>query len=289
MTFVQMKDKAFVNHLMANGQSDSRTVPNLTQARWWIATIPESDWQPCIPNSFTYAKGQLEQGESGYRHWQAVFHSSTKKSLRAAKQCFPATAHLEPTRSAAATKYVWKEDTRVPDSQFELGDAPFHRSQSTDWAVVRSSALAGDWTTIPDDVYIRHYGNLQRIHYDNISPSATIRTCKVFYGATGTGKTRRAFEELPNAYWKTPTTKFWCGYRGQEHVIVDEFRGVIDIAHLLRWVDRYPVIVETKGSARPLMATTFIFTSNLHPKDWYPTVDSTTLEALLRRLEVINL
>jgi len=34
------------------------------------------------------------------------------------------------------------------------------------------------------------------------------------------------------------------GYRGQEHVVFDEFRGGIDISHVLRWFDRYPVIVE---------------------------------------------
>lgn len=86
------------------------------------------------------------------------------------------------------------------------------------------------------------------------------------------------------AYSKDPRSKWWDGYQGQEHVILDEFRGSIDIAHLLRWLDRYPVRVERKGSSVPLKATTFWITSNLAPRGWYPELDETTMEALLRRL-----
>jgi len=87
-------------------------------------------------------------------------------------------------------------------------------------------------------------------------------------------------------YSKDPRSKFWCGYQGEEHVIIDEFRGGIDIAHLLRWLDRYPVRVEIKGSSKPLVARTVWVTSNLPPVKWYPDVDEDTLNALLRRLKV---
>ena len=81
----------------------------------------------------------------------------------------------------------------------------------------------------------------------------------------GTGKSRRAWSEATlSAYCKDPRTKFWCGYTTQSNVVLDEFRGGIDISHVLRWLDRYPVRVEIKGSSRPLLATTFWITSNLH-------------------------
>lgn len=69
-------------------------------------------------------------------------------------------------------------------------------------------------------------------------------------------------------------------------VIIDEFRGDIDISHLLRWFDRYPVIVEVKGSSAPLIAENIWITSNLHPSNWYPLLDSVTYAALERRLEI---
>lgn len=112
----------------------------------------------------------------------------------------------------------------------------------------------------------------------------------VYYGPTGSGKSRRAWEEAgEDAYAKDPRSKFWCGYRGQENVIIDEFRGGIDISHILRWTDRYPVTVETKGASCPLRATNLWFTSNLHPESWYPELDLATQSALLRRMQVVEI
>lgn len=111
----------------------------------------------------------------------------------------------------------------------------------------------------------------------------------VYWGPTGTGKTRTAWERGGlDAYPKVPSTKFWDGYQGQETVIIDEFRGDIGISNLLRWFDRYPCLVEIKGSSTVLSAKLFIVTSNLHPRDWYPTLDANTYEALERRLEIIH-
>lgn len=91
-----------------------------------------------------------------------------------------------------------------------------------------------------------------------------------------------------DAYSKDPRTKFWDGYRGQEHVVLDEFRGAIDVSHLLRWFDRYPVRVEIKGASTPLLVKKFWITSNLPVEAWYPQVDAETLEALKRRINIIH-
>lgn len=113
------------------------------------------------------------------------------------------------------------------------------------------------------------------------------RQCFVYWGKTGTGKSRRAWEEAGmEAYCKDPRTKFWDGYQVEENVVIDEFRGGIDVAHLLRWLDRYPVRVEIKGSSRPLVAKRIWITSNISPRQWYPDIDEETMSALLRRLEI---
>ena len=91
-----------------------------------------------------------------------------------------------------------------------------------------------------------------------------------------------------DAYPKIPNTKFWDGYQGQRVVVIDEFRGDISISNLLRWFDRYPVLVEIKGSSTVLMAETIYVTSNLDPREWYRDVDSMTIDALMRRLNIIH-
>jgi len=68
----------------------------------------------------------------------------------------------------------------------------------------------------------------------------------------------------------------------------DEFRGGIDIGHLLRWLDRYPVIVEVKGGATALAARKIWITSNIAPIAWYPELDAETFAALRRRLQVTH-
>jgi hypothetical protein len=136
-------------------------------------------------------------------------------------------------------------------------------------------------------VYIRHYRNLKAISAENAQPTGIVRDVKVFCGKTGTGKSRLAWEQAGmDAYPKDPCTKFWDGYRGHRHVVIDEFRGSIGISHLLRWLDRYPVLVEVKGSSVVFNAEKIWITSNLRPEDWYPDLDEETKAALLRRLDV---
>ena len=265
-----------------NGQSGRR------QGVYWIGTIPRDDWEPSLPEGICYIRGQPELGESGYRHWQVLVACERKQSLRSLKRIFDGVGHWELSRSSAADAYVWKEDTRDGEP-FELGERPLRRNSSTDWDKVRINACQGTFDDIPADIYVRHYSSLCRIRSDNLQPVATIRTCKVLWGPTGTGKSRTAWLEGGiEAYSKDPRTKFWCGYQGQSNVILDEFRGSIDISHLLRWLDRYPCRVELKGSSHPLMATNYWITSNLPPNMWYPELDLATYEALERRLEIIH-
>jgi len=143
---------------------------------------------------------------------------------------------------------------------------------------------------IPASVRVQSYRTLRSIAADHQKPVGVVRSCTVYWGPTGTGKSRTAWEAAGmDAYPKDPRTKFWCGYSGQKRVIIDEFRGGIDISHLLRWLDRYPVIVEVKGASTVLAADQIWITSNLHPRDWYPELDPLTFAALERRLNIINL
>jgi len=253
------------------------------QARWYILTIRHADFTPFLPQGVVFIRGQLERGAGGFLHWQIVANFRQPARLAAVRAIF-GNHHAEATRSAAALDYVWKEDTRIPGTQFELGERPLNRASSADWDAVRTSARNNQLDAIPADIYVRNYSNLKRIAVDHMEPVAIVREVFVFWGRTGTGKSRRAWAESGlDAYPKDPRSKFWDGYRGQDAVVVDEFRGGIDISHMLRWLDRYPVIVEVKGSSVVLKATKVWITSNISPDDWYPDLDAETKAALRRR------
>jgi hypothetical protein len=139
-------------------------------ARYWLLTVPEDDWTPIGPQTqafsdkFAYVRGQLEVGAAnGFRHWQLLVVGRKPIRLNAVKTLFGGRAHCEKSRSAAADDYVWKEDTRVADTQFELGERPFKRNSSTDWDSVKQSAKSGRLDDIPADIYVRLYGSLKRI------------------------------------------------------------------------------------------------------------------------------
>lgn len=257
-------------------------------ARWWIGTLPEQSWDGKeFPSWITYARGQLEQGEStGFRHWQLVVHTSGSSRLSKLKSWV--NGHWEPTKSVHALEYVWKEQTRIGEP-FEFGNKPIQRSSKTDWTLVRKLAVGGELAHVPDDIFVRHYMSLTRIARDNLKPVALERQCFVYWGRTGTGKSRKAWDEGGmDAYPKDPLTKWWDAYSGESNVIIDEFRGTVSISHLLRWLDRYPVLVETKGGSAVLRAERIWITSNLDPRLWYPELDPGTLSALMRRLNITH-
>lgn len=254
------------------------------QARYFLLTIPHQDFLPYLPTGCSYIKGQLEQGsETNYLHWQILVHFSAKVTAAKVKQVFGTSCHVEFSRSDAANDYVWKEDSRV-GHQFELGALPFKRNSQTDWDQVLESVKKGKFEEVPSDVLIRCYGNIKKIHVDSLTPTEQEKQVSVFWGTTGSGKSRRAWQEAGlQAYPKDPMSKFWDGYRGQEHVVIDEFRGAISISHILRWLDRYPTIVEVKGSSVVLNCKRIWITSNLSPEQWYPDLDDETKRALRRR------
>jgi len=117
---------------------------------------------------------------------------------------------------------------------------------------------------------------------------------EVFWGTTGTGKTRKAYElcgyDLTDTWRWTPGcgTTFFDGYCGQENVIFDEFRGQIPLGQVLSLTDGYPMTVQIKGSSVHWSPSKIIFTSPMHPREWYTSVGTDKIDQLLRRIEKVT-
>ena len=218
------------------------------QGKYWLLTIPHHCYVPFLHSQVAYTRGQVEQGEStNYLHWQLLVVFKAKVRLRAVKKLFGNEAHAELSRSSAASDYVWKEETRVEGTQFELGRKPINRANKDDWEEVWRNCKEGKVEEIPADIRVRCYNTIKRIEKDHLKPVACERVVYVFWGKTGVGKTKRAWEEAGiEAYPKDPCTKFWDGYNGQENVVIDEFRGAIGISHVLRCMGYFLIIIIAK-------------------------------------------
>lgn len=110
----------------------------------------------------------------------------------------------------------------------------------------------------------------------------------IFYGAPGTGKSRRAHELAPDAYRKVPGL-WWDGYCGQPDIIMDDFYGTahMDYAEFLKLVDYYDYTGQVKGGMVKVNPRRVFVTSNTHPAQWYNLERNYCAGAFFRRVTSI--
>lgn len=127
----------------------------MAQGIYWLLTIPHNEFTPFLPPTISYIRGQLERGaDTGYLHWQLLIISTKKCRLAAIKKLLGPRVHAELSKSSAANDYVWKEETRVEGTQFELGSIPLSRARPADWVAIRDSAKRGRLDDIPAGISI---------------------------------------------------------------------------------------------------------------------------------------
>lgn len=113
---------------------------------------------------------------------------------------------------------------------------------------------------------------------------------KWFYGGTGTGKSKTAYEQSDpdDTHTQDNNIKWWEGYDAHKYVIIDDFRKDFCKFHeLLRLIDRYPYKVECKGGSRQFLAEQIIITSAYHPAIIYETRED--IQQLIRRIDEIKM
>lgn len=251
------------------------------RSRGWIWTLnnPEGHIDMEAIAGLAYGVYQLEVGANGTPHYQGYFEFTSRKSFAQLRQMLP-RAHLEQRRGSPveARRYCTKEDTRR-DGPWEFGDPPAGAGARKDIdelrQLVHSGASEKDVADSHTGMYLR-YTNGIRNYMRLVQKSSALRDVyvAVYYGDSGAGKTYKASQDNPEAYWKMPDNKWFDGYNGESTVIIDDFGSGDSVPFsyrmLLRLLDRYPLMVEVKGSSVNFVATKIIMTSNFHPRAWYP-------------------
>lgn len=110
-----------------------------------------------------------------------------------------------------------------------------------------------------------------------------------YWGPTGTGKTRLAAFESPDAYWKSSAHQWWDGYDGVSDVIIDDYRcSFCQFNELLRMLDRYPYQVQIKGGVVEFNAKNIYITAPKAPQQMWESRTDEDLAQLLRRVDHIR-
>jgi len=241
-----------------------------------------------------------ERGENGTPHLQGYAELRERYRFATLKNKISSRSHLELARGTGTRnrEYCCKEGDYVEHGGISSGgrcnSADGHRSTrdqlATDFreACGEDNFLAGCNRFAEENPGCWYFSGstLLRNHFSLMSAPERPDICVWwYYGEPGSGKSRRAFEELPGAYRKDARTKWWHGYMLQRECVIDDVApDGIDIVRFLVWFDRYPCNVETKGGMLPLYCNKFIVTSNFHPSDVFPL--HVQLPALLRRITV---
>lgn len=268
-------------------------------AKHWCLTLnnytqAEYDAVVSAVESLNYLVVGKEVGEGGTPHLQGYLILKVQKRINQVKVILGTPrVHLEVARSTPiqASDYCKKDG-----DFFEFGCLPVRKRNRDELASdFNSRVCAGGARAVSEfagenpGVFGFSGHNLVRNFQQAFLVPKMRAECVVYWiwGATGVGKSHSAWAAMPNAYAKEGKHKWWHGYLGEKEVIIDDFGpDSIDIVYLLKWFDKYPCSVETKGGVVGLFAEKFIVTSNFTPEQIYP--GHAQMPALLRRLKVIE-
>lgn len=153
---------------------------------------------------------------------------------------------------------------------FEIGDRPSKNGEKS--CVKAASELIMEGAPMSEvinaypHIYVQYGSGLTRLMC-NVHSKRNFMTIGFWlYGKTGAGKSKWAAQNFPEAYWKPSLDKWFDGYMMENVVIIDDYRATQDLSfeYLLRLVDRYPLMVQTKGAFVPFVPKILIITS---PRD----------------------
>lgn len=112
------------------------------------------------------------------------------------------------------------------------------------------------------------------------------------FGGTGVGKSEWAFEQGGESFYVYPyDNDWWDGYKCEECVIIDEFRGQLPYNVILRMVDKHPNFYVRRRCREPMpfVSKKVIITSSLPPWKVFKNLDAQdSLNQLYRRFKVFE-
>lgn len=242
-----------------------------------------------------YIIWQYEQGTN--LHIQGYVQFKRPCTIKTAKKKLISRGHYEIARGTPEQNiaYCTKSETRVRHGG-ERGTVNKQGKRNDIESFIKSIRDARCDAELLDEhpqEFLRYYRAVDRIRNSTITPRNWEMQVFVYWGRSGSGKTRRSYQEAgDNVYFISKGDQhhsvWFDGYNGQESVILDDFYGWLPWSFMLRLLDRYPFAVQLKGGYREFTSKKIFITSNTHPETWYKNVPNDDLTPLLRRINKIE-
>jgi len=242
-----------------------------------------------------------EVGEQGTPHLQGYIYVQNPRYGNVLRAACGGIGHWSAAKGTAAQNqtYCSKEGDFM-----EYGELPKQGKRNdlatlvqrvcTEGATMQSLIDGGEHDVLA--TYLRNEKSVTKLvsMVQGKRDSSVTPTVHWIWGQTGTGKSRWAYENFPDAYRvSTDGNGWWCGYAdgyaGEKVVVMDDYRAnAFSYSMLLKILDRYPLKVKMKGSMAELLATHFIITSNQKPEDVY-NKGTEAINQLKRRITKVEL
>lgn len=294
---------AKIVHDVKVGGAKVNTAPTntLPSGKWcnWVFTgwdDEEPEFKPTIMKYLAYERETCPS--TGKKHWQgyigfvnAIVAKGVITRLGFKTHPYIDVMHGNLNQNAI---YCSKEKNLTKHGQFPRQGA------RTDIEEFRDHIIHGEMTV--DDIAI----NAPFYHYqygrtfdkiEDITMRKKFRTEMTkgiwYYGKTGVGKSHKAFENFsPATHYvlNINDNGWWEGYKQQDTVIINEFRGQIPYGELLDLVDKWPKSVKRRNrEPMPFISKTLIITSSMHPAEVYKNIvkGPESIQQLERRFEII--
>lgn len=232
--------------------------------------------------------GQEIGKECGTPHLQGTIVYKSQKTEQQVRKHLPG-CHIEICKYLQESITYCKKD----GDHTEWGTAPKSNKQKGEneqkrWKRIREACEAGNMDEVDDKIRFTQYKACEHFRSEGSKKRKlddTEEKMLWYYGASGTGKSRKAREDNPDAYLKM-CNKWWDGYEDEHVVLIEDFDNAHSVLnhHMKIWADRYPFMAEIKGGARKIRPKKIIVTSNYHPNEiWFKDAE---LEPILRRFKV---
>jgi len=205
---------------------------------------------------YSYIVWGEEVGDSGTPHLQGYVRFKTQRTMASViKKMKGSHIEIKKGTSAQAIDYckkdgVWTEIGEPPKTPAEGGAMEKKR-----WRLIYEKAKEGDEEWLEENepnVAFKHMSTFRshkKPKMEILAYADEDTPHEWWYGETGTGKSKALWEQYPLHYQKEKN-KWWCGYTGQNVVVIEEAdpKTMEHLASRMKlWADRYPFPGEIKG------------------------------------------
>jgi len=269
------------------------------RSRTWVFTI--NNYTTCdidllethfLIDAVRYLVFGKESGAEGTPHLQGYVEYENQRTHKQVNKLIPG-AYVAYRRGTAAqaAEYCKKDGDFVEFGTISDSDTDKNGKAKAAYGEIVKHAEAGDLSWVKENypkVYLQWKPRLEDISIPNTAIIEGELQNEWWVGATGTGKSKALWERYP-VHFQKELNKWWCGYRGEEIVAIEEWspKNECTGSQLKIWADRYPFTGQIKGgSLKKLRPQKIIVLSNYTIEECFPAKEDHL--PLKRRFKVTN-